>query len=98
MGLQVNINEVEKALLQLLQELRNQKGDLIEIEPIDYYWSINGDELYDPHHDPTHLTLGQLTDDLEEIKKIANCESEPVSLDLIKVSSILAAIGHKTVW
>ena len=98
MGLRVDINEVEKALLHLLKELRNQKGDVIEMEPIDYYWSIDGDELYNPYNEPTHLTLGQLTDDLQEIKKLANCKAEPVSQDLVKVSSILAALGHKTVW
>ena len=98
MALQVNINEVERALLNLLQELRNQKGDTIEIEPVDYYWAIDRDELYDPYRNPAHLTLGQLTDDLLEIKKIANCESEPVSRDLVKISSILTAIGHKTIW
>ena len=98
MNLQININEVETAVLQLLKELRSQKGDLVEIDPIDYYWSINREELYDPYHNPKELTLGQLTDDLEEIKKIANRESEPVSHDLVKLSSVLAALGHKTVW
>ena len=98
MSLQVNINEVEKVLLNLLQELRKQKGDLIEIGSIDYYWSISGDELYDPYSDPTRLTLGQLTDDLEELRKIANGESEPVSQDLVKLGVVLTALGHKMVW
>lgn len=98
MGLQVDINEVEKALQHLLQELRRRQGDVIEIDPIDYYWAIDKDELYNPHADPTHLTLGQLTDDLQEIKKLAKHEAEPVSQDLVKISSVLAAIGHRTVW
>lgn len=98
MGLRVDINELEKAFLNLLQELRIQKGDVIEIDPVDYYWSIDREELYNPYSDPTHLTLGQLTDDLQEIKKVANCEVDPVSQDLVKISSLLAAIGHKTVW
>ena len=98
MGLKIDINEVEKAFSNLLNELRNQKGDVIEIEPVDYYWSIDRDELYNPYNDPTHLTLGQLTDDLEEMKKLADCEAEPVAQDLVKISSILAALGHKTVW
>lgn len=98
MNLQVNVSEIEKALTQLLKELRNQKGDLIEIEPADYYWSISKEELYDPYKDPQKLTLGQLSDDLEEIRKIAREETGPVSLDFVKISSILAAIGHKTVW
>lgn len=98
MGLQININEIERALLLMLQELRKQKGEVIEIDPIDYYWSIGSEELYEPYQSPANLTLGQLTDDLEEIKKIASGESEPVSLDLVKISSILTAIGNKTVW
>ncbi|HMQ46387.1 MAG TPA: hypothetical protein PKA00_01685 [Saprospiraceae bacterium] len=98
MGLQVNIDEVEKALLNLLKALRNQKGDVIEIEPVDYYWSIDRDDLYDPYNDPTQLTLGQLTDDLQTLKKLANCEFEPVSQDLVKAGAVLAAIGNKTVW
>ena len=52
----------------------------------------------DKAHDPTNLSLGQLTDDLQEIKKIARGESDPVSQDFVKVSSILAAIGHQTAW
>ncbi|GJM31827.1 MAG: hypothetical protein DHS20C18_08280 [Saprospiraceae bacterium] len=98
MSLQVNITDIEKALLRLLKELREQKGELVEIDPVDFYWSINREELYDPYHNPSHLTLGQLTDDLEEIKRIAERKAEPVSQDFVKISSVLAAIGHKTVW
>ncbi|MCR9053527.1 MAG: hypothetical protein ACE362_02300 [Phaeodactylibacter xiamenensis] len=98
MGLRIDINEVEKALQNLLAELRKQKGDVIEMEPVDYYWSIDRDELYNPYNDPTHLTLGQLTDDLEEIKKLADSGAAPVAQDLVKISSVLAALGHKTVW
>lgn len=98
MGLQVNIKKVEKALLCLLQELRQREGEVVEIEPVDYYWSIDGKELFDPYKDPSHLTLGQLTDDLQEIEAIAKGESEPVSYHLVKLSAVLAALGHKTVW
>jgi hypothetical protein len=98
MGLPIDLDEIEKALLTLLRELRTQKGNIVEIEPVDYYWSIDENELYDPYHDPAQLALGQLTDDLLEIKKIANCETEPVSYDLVRLSSVLAAIGHKTTW
>ncbi len=98
MKLRVDINEIETALIKVLEELRSQKGDVIDMEPADYYWSIDKDELYNPYTDPAHFTLGQLTDDLQEIKKLARGEVDPVSLDLVKVGSVLAAIGHKTVW
>lgn len=98
MNLQINLNELESALSSLLQELRNQKGDVIEIAPVDYYWTVNEKELFDPYNGPKNLTLGQLTDDLSEIKKIADHKADPVSYDLVKVSAVLTAIGYKTVW
>jgi len=98
MGLLVDINTIERAVLNLLQELRNQKGEVVEIDPVDYYWAIDGAELYDPYHTPAHLTLGQLTDDLQELTKLAACESAPVAQDLVKLSAVLAALGHQTVW
>jgi hypothetical protein len=96
--LQINVTEIEEALKLLLKELREQKGDVVEIEPVDYYWSIDRDELYDPYSTPAKLTLGQLTDDLEEVRKIACRETEPVSQDFVKISAVLAMIGHKTAW
>jgi len=98
MSLEINIDEIEKAMLQLFNELRTKKGNIIEIEAIDYYWAINAHELYNPYNDPTELTLGQINDDLNELKKLANNESKPVSLDFVKISSILTMIGNKTVW
>lgn len=98
MSLQINLNEIEKAMSVLLHDLREAQGEVIEIEPIDYYWAIPREELYNPYEEPTDLTLGQLTDDLEEMKKLAEGTSEPVSLDLVKMSAILAMLGHKTVW
>ncbi len=98
MSIKINIEEIEKAMLELFNELRAKKGNLIEIEPLDYYWSIDGGELYNSYNTPAELTLGQITDDLQEIKNIANQQSKPVSLDFVKISSILTMIGHKTVW
>lgn len=84
--------------MKVLEELHSQKGDLIDRAPADYYWSIGKDEIYNPYAIPEHFTLGQLTDDLQELKKLAQGDVAPVALDLVKVRAVLAAIGHKTVW
>lgn len=96
--LQVQVSDLEKALSCLLEELRKQEGEVIELPKVDYYWSVSPDELYDPYQNPSRLTLGQLTDDLAEIGQVASHKSPPVSLDFVKLSAVLAAIGHKTVW
>lgn len=97
--MKINVDELEQAFKTLVDELRKKKGNIIDIEqPIDFYWSITGDALYNPYENPKELTLGQLSDDLEEINRIATKESEPVSYDLVKMSSLIAMLGHKTVW
>jgi len=96
--LQIQVSEIEKALSRLLEELRKHQGEVIELPPVDYYWVVPLEELYDPYQNPSHLSLGQLTDDLEEMGRIADQETPIVSLDFVKMSAVLAAIGHKTVW
>ncbi len=95
----IDVDQLEQALQALVDELRKKKGRLIHIEqPIDYYWTVPGDVLYNPYENPNELTLGQLSDDLEEMTKIASKTSEPVSYDFVKISSLMTMIGHKTVW
>ena len=94
----IQVSEIEEALSLLLEALRKQQGEVIELPLLDHYWAVAPEELYNPYETPARLTLGQLTDDLEEISRIANGETPPVSLDFVKLSAVLAAIGHKTVW
>jgi len=94
----IQVSELEEALSLLLEALRKQEGEVIELPRLDPYWAIAPEELYNPYETPRSLTLGQLTDDLEEIGRIANRETPPVSLDFVKLSAVLAAIGHKTAW
>jgi len=97
--MKIDVDQLEQALKTLVDELRKKKGNIITIEqPIDYYWSITGSDLYNPYENPTELTLGQLSDDLEEMNKIASKKSEPVSYDFVKMSSLMAMLGHKTIW
>ncbi len=97
--MKIDVDQLEQALKTLVDELRKKKGKIIDIEqPIDFYWSIPGNDLYNPYENPKELTLGQLSDDLEEMSKIASKKTEPVSLDFVKMSSLMAMLGHKTVW
>lgn len=35
----------------------------------DYYWSIPNEKLYSIYEEPTGFTVGQLSDDLQEVRK-----------------------------
>ncbi len=64
----------------------------------DYYWSIEKDEVYDPYKDPKALTMGQLSDDWDELSDILKEESPPIGYALVWLSAILRNIGEKAVY
>lgn len=89
--MKVNIFEIEKVISILLEKLRRTKGNEIELKN-DFYWDIATDELYNPYKEPKNITLGQLSDDLEELKRLNSTDGE-ISYDLKRVSSILTALS-----
>ena len=64
--------------------------------PEDYYWSIPTDQLYDIENNPEGLTIGQLSDDWNEIKSILKNESPPIGYAAVWLSAILRAIGERS--
>lgn len=95
--MKLNIAELEQVLTTLLTELREQNGAEIEIEKEDFYWTIPPENLYNPYEKPQELMLGQLSDDLEHLHKLATHELPVVGNDFVKLSSIFQIIGYKDV-
>lgn len=89
--MKVNIEEIEKIALYLLLKLRESKGESIELNN-DFYWDISADELYNPYEEPKNITLGQLSDDLEEIQRL-NKSDDAIPHDLKRLASIIKALG-----
>ena len=46
MKLRMDINEIETALMMVLEELRSQKGDLIDMDPADYYYRHSPPQIW----------------------------------------------------
>ena len=89
--MKVNIEEIEKITLFLLSNLRLSKGNEIELNN-DFYWEIQAEELYNPYEEPKNITLGQLSDDLEEIQRL-NKSDDAIVYDLKRLASILKALS-----
>jgi hypothetical protein len=87
----VKINELEKAVSLLLYKLKESKGNEIELKN-DYYWEIDDQDLYNAYQKPTNITLGQLSDDLNELERL-NKSNDPIVYDLKRISSILRALS-----
>jgi len=93
--MKININELETVLNALLTELREQNGAEIDIEKEDFYWAVPQENLYNPYEKPQELMLGQLSDDLEHLHKLATHELPTVNNDFVKLSAIFQIIGYK---
>ena len=70
--------------------------DSFDISSVDYYWNIPKEQVYNPYEEPSDFTLGQLTDDWNELHRVIESEIEPFGYDLVRLSAILRAIGENT--
>lgn len=94
--MEVNIAELRKVAEMLFVHLEKSGHDIVSITQ-DYYWSIPKECRYDPYLQPSELTLGQLTEDLTELKRIANGETKVISFALVWLSSIIRVVGEEVV-
>ena len=92
----IKIDEIRQACNKLLDFLESNGNNEI-ITDLDFYWNIQSSSLYNVYEDPENMTIGQLSDDLNELRKIINNETEPVGYALVWLSSLLRLIGEKSV-
>ncbi len=94
--MKVQIDKLEIVLYKILDHVKKNHGNSIEIE-YDYFWNIPKEERYDPYNEPKRLDIGQLSDNLQEIAKIADGSNEPIAFGLVWISNILRFIGEEKV-
>ncbi len=92
--MKVNILELHSFLSQILLLLEKNKGVDIELNN-DFYWDIPSEYVYNPYIDPPNLTLGQLSDDWNEVKRLRDEKQNPIPYDLRRLSNILKAISDE---
>lgn len=91
----IELSKLRALLLLEIDHLEEMGYEEIEILD-DYYWNIPQDVRYDPCQKPQNLDLGQLTDDWQELLKVYRGNREPLAFDLVWISTILRAIGERT--
>jgi hypothetical protein len=92
--MQVKVDEIEKIITLVLSRLRQRVGNEVEIN-VDYYWDISTEQLYNPYEKPSDISLGQLSDDIAEINRLLNDDSE-ISYDLKRIGNILVALSKES--
>jgi len=92
----ITIEELEIAFSKTLGLLK-RKG-IKSFDPMkESYWYIPKESCYDPYKVPNSddLTLGQLTDDILNLKDVAENKKQPMLYDLIWLSVVLRALGDQ---
>ena len=92
----VTTQELRRAANLLLDHLEASGQTEFKIDE-DFYWNIPQEQLYNPYDKPTDLDMGQLSDDLGEIRKIVNDESPCVGYALVWLAPVCRRVGEKAV-
>ncbi len=90
----ITIDELEKCLSILFKEIRKNAGSEINLTT-DYYWNIPEDEAYNMNSNPQELTIGQISEEIEIIKRLLDNPDSYISYDLRRIGIILMAMGHE---
>lgn len=89
--MKINIDDLQKITFLLLSRLKDSKGNEVEVEH-DFYWNISEAEIYDPYIEPKTLTLGQLSDEWNELTRLKN-SAPPLPHDIGRIAAILKALS-----
>ena len=92
--MKINIDDISKIITLLLLNLKNSKGKEIELKT-DFYWDISSIQQYNPYNEPTDISLGQLSDDLNEISRLLKSNGEVIPYDLKRAAEILKALSYE---
>ena len=87
------IVDLRTATNLLLDHLEATAGGEIEIED-DFYWEVPSESRYDRYSEPREHTLGQLSEDIEHIVKVARETEDPINYGLVWLACILPDSPH----
>jgi hypothetical protein len=80
----------------LLQHVEDVHGSSIELDG-DYFWSVPPSALFDAYNHPNELTVGQLSECLENLGSIAAEPERATSYALVWLADVLRAAGYTLV-
>ncbi|WP_434380101.1 hypothetical protein [Melittangium boletus] len=96
--MKIQLSDLRRATDALFDHLERTGRTEVDLTA-DFYWSIPEKRLYSVYAPPpgSELTMGQLSDDWNEVAKIASGQRAPIAYALVWLSSLLRFIGSKLV-
>mgnify|MGYP001235186302 CR=1 FL=1 len=94
--MQIDVSDLRTVTEKLFNHLDEIGQSSIELTN-DYYWDISEDERYNVENDPQDLSIGQLTEDWEFLRKIGMDDEHTIAYAFVWLGKILQAIGETVV-
>ena|SRR5215510_9947097 len=83
----VTTDELRAAAELLLSHLENKGVTSITVCK-DYYWDVPAAARYDRYQEPTKHTIGQLSDDMTELKRMMEGTRPPIGYGLVWLAAV----------
>jgi len=89
----ISTSELRNAVNLLLAHLEEHGVNVVEIAD-DFYWDVSQDMRYDKYEQPKQLNIGQLSDDINEVKRLVSGDAPAIGFGLVWVSAVLRRVGE----
>lgn len=89
--MKIKLEEIELMISAIFLRYRETHGDEVEIEN-DYYWALDEKEIYTVDNEPKDFSVGQLTDDMETLKKSFKSDYL-IPYNLRRIANIVTALS-----
>ncbi|NUL06100.1 hypothetical protein HRW07_23300 [Streptomyces lunaelactis] len=94
--LQIPLDQLRQAFEVSLHHVEASAGSTVPLKH-DYFWSVPGDELYDPYNRPGELTMGQLSESWQHLEDLLADQDRALGYHLVWLADVLRAIGQDIV-
>ena len=86
----VQLRTIAEFLFDYLEDMGISYVDI----PQELYWNILPEAKYDPYNRPSQFTIGQLTEDWQQLKEVLEGKRDPIGYDFVWLWSVLCALGN----
>ncbi|WP_372969130.1 hypothetical protein [Microbacterium sp.] len=93
---EVTIPMLRSAFEVLIGHLEDAAGASVLLDA-DYFWSIPADDIYDVTKPPGELTIGQLSESVDNLESLISDPDSAISFALVWFGDVARAIGHHVV-
>lgn len=80
----------------LIDHLERVAGEEIQLNK-DYYWEIPSEQRFDPHAEPLAFTLGQLSECVDNLRRMTSEPSSAVAFGPVWFGELCKTIGEDVV-